>query len=180
MSTLNTNCFFSAQEAGVFQYFTGSLSITANSRCSQAKWRPPIQPSPENRPNNPGNTCFCVLYMHLQCAGQRWSFFDLYAHCEMRAANVALSHWEEEEKQLKKRAEISTGCSCYSLWTARTNAVDLSKKKSLLVVAMPMTLFLRVMCHLWILYYWFWSWSRCSSFSLGMKGNVIFFHPATL
>lgn len=20
----------------------------------------------ENRPNNPGNTCFCVLYMHLQ------------------------------------------------------------------------------------------------------------------
>lgn len=99
VSTLNTNCFFSAQEAGVFWYFTGSLSITAISHCNQAKWRPPIQPSPENRPNNPGNTCFCVLYMHLQCAGQRWSFFDLYAHCEMRAANVvALSHWEEEEK----------------------------------------------------------------------------------
>lgn len=55
-----------------------------------------------------------------------------------------------------------------------------TKKKSLLVVAMPMTLFLRVMCHLWILYYWFWSWSRCSSFSLGMKGNVISFHTATL
>lgn len=87
------------------------------------------------------------------------------------------------KNHFKKRAEISTGCSCYSLRTARTNAVDLSNKKkerSLLVVAMPMTLFLRVMCHLWILYYWFWSWSRCSSFSLGMKGNVIFFHTATL
>ena len=24
----------------------------------------------ENRPNNPGNTCFCVLYMHLQSVRQ--------------------------------------------------------------------------------------------------------------
>lgn len=92
LSTLNTNSFTVRKKL----VYLATYQLTfhySNLCCSQTKRRPLIVSSTENRPNsNPGNTCFCVLYMHLQCARQSRGCcfcFVVCAHYELRAADVA-------------------------------------------------------------------------------------------
>lgn len=56
-------------------------------------------------PNDPGNTCFCVLFLqHSQPAGELlFFFFYLYAHCEVKATQA----WAPLLRQVENNQESS-------------------------------------------------------------------------